>query len=79
MRAGIAYGLLRIGVFAVVLVLLVLLRADLWWLWAVVAAVVSLCVGYIFFGRLRDAAGRELAERRATRARPTTKPPRTTR
>ena len=66
MRAGIAYGLLRVGIFAVVFVLLVLLRADLWWLWAVVAAVVSLCVGYIFFGRLRDAASRELAERRAT-------------
>lgn len=67
MRAGIAYGLLRVGVFAVVFVVLLLVRSDLWWLWAVVAAVVSLCVGYIFFGRLRDAAGREIAERRAAR------------
>jgi divalent metal cation (Fe/Co/Zn/Cd) transporter len=63
-RAVIAYGLLRLGVFAVVLCLLLLVRLDLWWLWAVVAAVVSLCVGYIFFGRLRDASSRELADRR---------------
>ncbi len=65
MRAVIAYGLLRLGVFAVVLCLLLLVRLDLWWLWAVVAAVVSLCVGYIFFGRLRDASSRELADRRS--------------
>ncbi len=58
MRSGIAYGLLRVGVFAVVFALLMLVRLDLWWLWAVVAAVISLCVGYIFFGRLRDAASR---------------------
>jgi divalent metal cation (Fe/Co/Zn/Cd) transporter len=63
-RAGIAYGLLRVGLFAVVFALLLLVRLDLWWLWAIVAAVVSLCVGYIFFGRLRDAASRELAQRR---------------
>lgn len=48
--------------------LLLLVRYDLWWLWAVVATVISLCVGYIFFGRLRDAAARDAADRRAARA-----------
>ena len=67
MKPALAYGLLRVGVFAVVFALLLLVRVDLWWLWAVVAAVVSLCVGYIFFGRLRDAAAREFADRRAAR------------
>lgn len=66
-KPAVAYGLVRVGVFAAVFALLLLVRPDLWWLWAVVAAVVSLCVGYIFFGRLRDAAARELAERRAAR------------
>lgn len=68
MRPGIVYALLRVGVFAAVFVLLLLVRYDLWWLWAVVAAVISLCVGYIFFGRLRDAAARDAADRRAARA-----------
>lgn len=67
MNPALAYGLLRLGVFAVVFALLMLVRVDLWWLWAVVAAVISLCVGYIFFGRLRDAAAAQFAERRAAR------------
>lgn len=70
MSPGILYGLIRVGVFALVFAVLMLVRVDLWWLWAVVAAVISLCVGYIFFGRLRDAASRGLAERRKARATP---------
>jgi hypothetical protein len=63
-KPAIAYGLLRVGVFAAVFAVLLLVRLDLWWLWAVIAAVVSLCVGYVFFGRLRDAVARDLAARR---------------
>lgn len=65
MHPTLAYGLLRLGVFAAVFAVLAILRPDLWWLWAIVAAVVSLCVGYIFFGKLRDASARALAERKA--------------
>lgn len=70
MRSTVIYGLIRLGVFAVVFAALMIVRADLWWLWAVVAAVVGFCVGYIFFGRLRDASSRELAERRKPRSTP---------
>lgn len=36
-----------------------------WWLAAILAAVIGLCVSYIFFGKLRDAVARDLAARRA--------------
>jgi tetrahydromethanopterin S-methyltransferase subunit C len=63
-KPWIAYSLLRVGVFAVVFAALLLTPLP-WWLAAVVAAVVGLCVGYIFFGKLRDAVALDIAERRA--------------
>lgn len=59
-----AYSLIRVGVFAVAFVILMLIGAP-WWLAAVIAAVIGLCVAYIFFGKLRDAVARDIAERRA--------------
>ena len=64
MKPWVAYSLLRLGVFAVVFALLMLANVP-WWLSAVIAAVIGLCVGYIFFGRLRDAVALDIAARRA--------------
>ncbi len=63
MKPWLAYTLVRLGIFAVALA--VLLIVGVWpWLAAIVAAVIGFCVAYIFFGRLRTAMGLELAERR---------------
>ena len=64
MKPWLAYSLLRLGVFAVVFAALMLATVP-WWLSAVIAAVIGLCVGYIFFGRLRDAVALDIAARRA--------------
>jgi tetrahydromethanopterin S-methyltransferase subunit C len=63
-KPWLVYSLLRVGVFAVVFAALMLANVP-WWLSAVIAAVVGLCVGYIFFGRLRDKVALDIAERRA--------------
>jgi divalent metal cation (Fe/Co/Zn/Cd) transporter len=65
-KPWVLYSLIRVGVFVLVLALLLLTPLP-WWLAAVIAAVVSLCVGYIFFGKLRDAVALDLATRRAPR------------
>ena len=67
MKPWLAYSLVRLGVFAVVFALLMLANVP-FWLAAIIAAVVGLCVGYIFFGRLRDAVALDIAKRRATPA-----------
>lgn len=59
------YSLIRVGVFALALTVLMLLQVE-WWLAAIIAAVIGLCVAYIFFGGLRDAVARDLAARRNT-------------
>jgi hypothetical protein len=59
------YALIRVGIFAVVFALLYLLNAELWWAWAIGAALISLCIGYIFFGNLRGRIAADLAARRA--------------
>ena len=64
MKPWVAYSLLRLGVFAVVFALLMVANVP-WWLSAVIAAVIGLCVGYIFFGKLRDAVALDIVERRA--------------
>ncbi len=58
------YSLVRLGIFAVTLVVL-LLAAVPGWLAAILAAIIGFCVAYIFFGRLRAAVARDFAERRA--------------
>jgi divalent metal cation (Fe/Co/Zn/Cd) transporter len=63
-KPWVAYSLVRVGVFAVVFAALMLARVE-WWLAAIIAAVIGLCVAYIFFRRLRDAVALDLAERRA--------------
>ena len=65
MKPWLQYALIRVGIFAVVFAVLYLLRPDLWWAWAIGAAVISLCVGYIFFGKLRSRIAADFAARRA--------------
>jgi len=62
-KPWVAYSLLRVGVFVVAFAVLMLANVP-WWLSAVIAAVIGLCVGYIFFGRLRDRVALDIAERR---------------
>ena len=64
MKPWVAYSLLRIGVFAVAFAALMLANVP-WWLSALIAAIIGLCVGYIFFGGLRDRVALDIAERRA--------------
>ncbi len=53
-RSWILFSALRIGLFAVVLTILLLLQVEPW-VAAVVAAVIGLCVSYIFFRPQRQA------------------------
>lgn len=62
-KPWVAYSLVRLGVLAVVFTALMLAEIP-WWLSAIIATVVGLCVGYIFFGKLRDAVALDVAERR---------------
>lgn len=58
------YSLVRVGVFAIALAVLLVVGVP-WWLAAIIAAVVGLCVAYIFFGKLRDAVAVDIAQRRS--------------
>lgn len=58
------YSLVRVGIFAVAFGLLFALGIE-WWLAAIIAAVIGLCIAYIFFGKLRDAVALDIAARRA--------------
>ena len=62
MRPWIKYLLVRLGIFAVVLALLLIFQVDPF-LSAVIAAVASFVISYIFFRRMRDAVAAELAAR----------------
>jgi len=64
-KPWIAYSLVRVGVFALAFALLMLAQVE-WWLAALIAAIIGLCVGYIFFGKLRDAVARDIVARRAS-------------
>jgi tetrahydromethanopterin S-methyltransferase subunit C len=63
-KPWVAYSLVRIGVFAVAFAILMVLKAP-FWLAAIVAAIIGLCVGYIFFGKLRDAVALDIVARRS--------------
>lgn len=67
MRPWIAYTLVRVGMFAAVFVVLLLLGLE-WWLAAPIAAVVGFCVAYIFFRPLRERVAADLAAARANTA-----------
>ncbi len=59
MKPWVSYSLIRIGLFAGVFIVLMLL-GIVWWLSAIIAAIVGFSIAYIFFGRQRDALARSL-------------------
>jgi hypothetical protein len=63
------YSVLRVGLFIVLFTLLLMLGV-VYWVAAISAAIIALCVSYIFFGRLRGRVAEELAARRAADAQP---------
>lgn len=67
-RQWILYSLLRVGIFAAALTALLLAGIEPW-IAALVAAVIGLCITYIFFRPQRDAVARNLWERRNAPAR----------
>ncbi len=65
-RRLLVYSAIRLGIFAVVLGALLVLRVEPW-IAAVAAAVIGFCVSYILFRRQRDAVAEGLRElRRST-------------
>jgi uncharacterized membrane protein len=64
MRPWIAYTLVRLGLFAVIFVLLYLLGVP-WWAAALLAAALGFLVAYIFFRGLRARVAADLARNRA--------------
>ncbi|CAN5602006.1 hypothetical protein BH10ACT7_BH10ACT7_19240 [soil metagenome] len=67
-KPWVLYSLVRVGVFAIVFAGLMATQQVEWWLAAILAAVIGLCVAYIFFGKLRDAVALDIAQRRASTA-----------
>lgn len=67
-RQWISYSLLRLGLFAAVLTVLLVLDVKPW-IAAIVAAVVGLCVAYIFFRPQREAVARSFWEFRTSEQR----------
>ena len=73
MRAWIVYSALRVGVFLVLFALLFALTTTIglqpaWLIAAVVAALLALCISYIFFRRLRERVALDIAAARAAPA-----------
>jgi ABC-type bacteriocin/lantibiotic exporter with double-glycine peptidase domain len=66
-KPWVQYSLIRLGAFAVILAVLLVVGVPWYWA-AIIAAVVGLCVSYIFFGKLRDAVALDVVERRANKA-----------
>jgi len=58
--ANLKYLLIRVALFAVVLTICLLLKIGVV-LGAVFAALISFCLGYLFFSRQRDSAATQLA------------------
>jgi Na+/melibiose symporter-like transporter len=74
-RAWIVYSALRVGVFLLLFALLFALTNSIglqpaWLIAAAVAALLALCISYIFFHRLRERVALELAAARTASPRP---------
>lgn len=67
-RSWIVYTVIRIGLFAVALTILLLLGVNPW-VSAIGAAVFGLCIAYIFFRPQRDAVASSIAQARTAQAR----------
>jgi hypothetical protein len=70
MPIWLVYTGLRLAIFAATFALLYLLGIE-WWIAAVAAAIIGLCVSYLAFGRLRARVAESLA---AAREKPRSSP-----
>ncbi len=71
MRTLVWYSIIRIGMFAAAFALLFwLLGGEFWWLAAVSAAIIALCLSYIFLGGMRTRIATDLAARRRANPKP---------
>ena len=66
MKPWILYSLIRVGIFAVVFALLYLVAELAWWVAALIAAAVGLCLAYLFFRPQRDELVRSIGARPAS-------------
>jgi len=64
-KPWVAYSLVRVAVFAVAFTILLVIGLP-WYFAALIAAVIGLCVSYIFFGTLRDAVALDIVARRGS-------------
>ena len=62
-RSLLIYSLARLAIFAGALTVLMLVGVE-WWLAAIAAAVIGLCVSYLALGRLRNAVSHEIWRKR---------------
>jgi len=62
-RAWILYSIIRLGIFAIALAALLLLQVVPW-VAALIAAVIALCLSYIFLHKLRDGVAHDIYARR---------------
>jgi hypothetical protein len=53
-KPWVLYSLIRVGIFAAVFALLYGLAGLEWWIAALIAAAIGLCVAYLFFRPQRD-------------------------
>jgi hypothetical protein len=59
----VTYSIVRVGMFLALFALLLVLGVD-WWIAAIAAAVIALCISYIFLSKLRAKVAQELHDRR---------------
>ena len=63
MKPWVLYTIIRVGIFAAVFALLYGLAGLEFWIAAIVAAILSLCVSYLFFRPQRDELVRSIGSR----------------
>lgn len=69
MTQWVRYSLIRIGLFALALTVLMIAGIE-WWISALLATLIAFSVSYIFFVRQRDQLAEDLARRMERKNRP---------
>jgi hypothetical protein len=69
MTPWVRYSLIRIGLFAAVFAILMVIGLE-WWVSALLATVIAFSISYIFFVRQRDLLAEDLAKRVARSRKP---------
>jgi hypothetical protein len=67
-RQWVVYSLIRVGIFAIALTVLLLVGVNIW-VSAFAAAAVGFCVSYIFLRGPRDAVAKSIVDIRSTKLR----------